>query len=295
MAKGIGYWLYQRGLEVYRKREQNGNTTPYSRLFRGLIRIAAMGLMRWKRVSFPTRATGGWWWIWRFRFELLMGWFEKESVRFCRELIRPGMTVVDIGAHIGYYSRIFSELVGPRGRVLAFEASPENFVVLQRNLTSRKYGNVEAFQYAVSDRNGVLPLYVSPGHSNHSLLPGYTEAQDVVQIQSIALDSFLSERKIEKVDFIKSDTEGAEPLVLAGMRQTVTRSHQLAMLMEYNPTAIRCGGTESEELIRSLEGVGFVVRAIFPDGSLGAIPRLAEYEYINILCRKLVPPQENAE
>jgi FkbM family methyltransferase len=252
-------------------------------VFERTITFGASALMRWHRFEFPERKTGGWWWISRFRFEFLAGWFEEESMIWCRRLIEPGMTVIDVGAHLGFYSRRLSKLVGSQGRVLAFEANPENFEVLQRNL--RGYKNVEAFNNCVADHDGTFTLHVSPGHSNHSLLAGYTESATEIELRGVALDSFLASRGIREVGFIKSDTEGAEPLVVAGMRQLLSSAPKPNLLLEYNPRAVRFGGTQPEELVKHLEEFGYEVRAIAPDGSLGGIPELTGFEYCNILCR----------
>ena len=157
--------------------------------------------------------------------------------------------------------------------------------MLKRNL--RGYRNVEVFNNCVADRDGVFTLHVSPGHSNHSLLAGYTESTTEIELRGVALDSFLASHGVQEVGFLKSDTEGAEPLVIAGLRNTLSQPLKPSLLLEYNPKAIRCGGTQPEELISQLEQFGYEVRAIASDGSLGDLPELTGYEYCNILCRPL--------
>jgi FkbM family methyltransferase len=257
----------------------------YRRSVEGLIHTITLGLMKWHGMQFPPKAVGGWWWIWRFRFELLMRWFEWESVQRVVPIVRPGMTVVDIGAHIGYYTRILSELVGPTGQVLAFEPDTENFAVLRRNLSARRYRNVTLFNCAVADRDEVRPFYISPGNSNHSLVPGYTEAQSISSVRCVTLDSVLAERGIEKLDFVKSDTEGGEPLVLAGLARTIASSPQLSMLVEFNPVALRCGKTDPEQFLKSLRELGFEIEMIRADPATKEI-------YSNILCLKTSPAEE---
>jgi FkbM family methyltransferase len=270
------YKLYRKILDRY----QQNTDSLFARLVRVKIRWAVILLQRWQSFHFPGRATGGWWWIERFRFEILMRWLERESVERVRQVIQPGMTVVDIGAHIGYYTRLLSELVGSSGRVLAFEPNPENFAVLQQNMTPRRYRNVELFNYAVGEQESVLPLYVSPGNSNHSLIRGYTKAESVISVRVVDLDSFLQERGIEQVGFVKSDTEGAEPLVLAGMKNIAARSSQLHLLMELNPTALRCGNVEPQQFLESIRQMGFEIEMITSDLS-------AKESDANMLCSKL--------
>ncbi len=271
------YRFYKKILNRY----QRNTDSLFARLVRVKIRWAVALLQGWQRFHFPARATGGWWWIERYRFEVLMRWLEVESVQRVRQVVKPGMTVVDIGAHIGYYTRLLADLVGSSGRVLAFEPNPENFAVLQKNMSG--YRNVELFNYAVGERESILPLYVSPGNSNHSLIQGYTQAESVIEVRCVSLDSFLQERGIEQIGFVKSDTEGAEPLVLAGMKNIAARSSQLHLLMELNPTALRCGHVEPEQFLESIRQMGFNIEMITSDLS-------AKESDANMLCSKVFGP-----
>ena len=276
--------VYERALARYRREGAGPLHSIYRAGFERAISAAAIALARKQRVRFPTRAIGGWWSIARWRFEFLMQWGEYPSVQACRRLIRPGMTVIDIGAHIGYYTRLFSELVGPSGRVLAFEAEPENFDLLRAHVRDAKYRNVEIFPHAVADRAGKLLLHLSPGHTNHSLVDGYTDSKDAREVETVSLDAFLADRGIDRVDFIKIDVEGAEPLVLAGMRETIARSPHLAMLVELNPIALRAGGHSPDAFARSLESAGFRLQASLSDGRWGPLPPQPHDETLNLLC-----------
>jgi FkbM family methyltransferase len=282
----ISYRLYQNLLRSSQAANDEAQSL-YTRFVRRAITIAVLGLKRWHHIEFPARGTGGWWWIWRWRFECLMRWFEWESVVWTRRLVRPGMIVVDIGANFGYYSRILSELVGPRGVVFAFEPNPENVAVLTHNLKSRKYSNVRPVAAAISDKNRDAPLYVSPGHSNHSLISGFTETEKTIQVQSMTLDTFLSAQGINKVDFMKIDIEGGEPLALAGMQETVRNSPDLAFLIECNPRALRAGSSSPEAIMRQISDLGLEPKAILPDCSLATVPDESAIDlYINLLCRR---------
>jgi FkbM family methyltransferase len=277
MHADFAYRLYQLLLKSY----QTSSSHLYRRLIEGSIRIVAVRQMRRQGMRFPERAAPGWWWTWRWRFEVLMRWTERESVKLCRTLIRPGMTVVDIGAHIGYYTRLLSELVGPSGNVFAFEPEPVNHAVLVANLAAKKYGNVVVSTSAVSDRIGAATLHLSPGSSNHSLLSGYTETEGTTEVTTVTLDSFLSDRGIENVDFVKIDVEGAEPLVLAGMTNTISRSPRVSMLVECNPQALACAGASANDLLDNLRQMHFAVRKVPPD------IKSALDDTVNLWCSKV--------
>jgi FkbM family methyltransferase len=234
-------------------------------------------------IQFPLRATGGEWWIYRWRLNFLIGWYEAESIELCAKHIQPGAVVLDVGAHLGYYTRIFSKLAKKSGSVLAFEPCPENYPLLRHNLSATRFQNVKIIDKAVSAQNGTATLFISSGHSMHSLNAAFTDNQGRVEVETIALDTFLTANKIDKVDFIKIDVEGAEPLVLKGMQQIVSNSPNLKMLIEYNPIALQAGGHEPLELLSTLSEMGFVSKQIFPGGTLGEI-HLSPGGYANLFC-----------
>ena len=282
MFNDLEYRLYIRLMNWY-----SASKNSFSkRLFEYFIQMVVICLKYSRSMSFPDRSTGGWWWIWRWRFEILMGWNEFASVKLCRQFVKPGMTVIDVGAHIGYYTRLLSELVGSSGRVFAFEAHPDNYAVLKRNLRGRKYSNVEIYNCAVSDRKGKMQLYVSPGSSNHSLIKDYTEASGLIDVESITIDSFLSKREIKSVDFIKMDVEGAEPLVIEGMRKIISSSPKFSLLAEYNPQALLSGNIAPEKFLRDLHEMGFQVQTIPNDATISQEMDCAENKVVNILCSK---------
>lgn len=270
------YNIYLRLMNWY----SASNSSFSKRLFEYFIKESVIFLKYSQNMSFPDRSIGAWWWTWRWRFEILKRWNEYESIKLCRQLVKPGMTVIDIGAHIGYYTRLLSELVGKSGRVFAFEAHPDNYAVLKHNLSAIKYSNVKIYNCAVSDQIGKMRLYVSPGSSNHSLLSGYTEASGIIEVESITIDSFLSEQGIKRVDFVKVDVEGAEPLVLAGIKHTISSSPQISLLMEYNPHALRSGSIAPEKFLNDIREFGFKIQTIPNDATMGT-----EDEVVNILCQ----------
>ncbi|MCS6835344.1 MAG: FkbM family methyltransferase [Anaerolineae bacterium] len=198
-----------------------------------------------------------------FRLELLTQTHEAETHQVARRLLRPGMVALDVGAHVGYYARLFSQAVGPQGRVLAFEPHPRNFHVLQRNL--RSCSNVEALALAVGETQGSAQLHdylmmSASGSLNYDerlretqqaairvgdLAPRMKDFEpQVYTVPVVPLDDVLDERSIQRVDLIKMDIEGAELGALRGLQRTLQRSPDLALIMEYNPLGLRAFGTE---------------------------------------------------
>lgn len=285
MDSGRAYRVYQKVLEAYQRRSD----TPRSAL-RKSVEWAAILLVQGLRlgmgVRFPQRAVGGWWWTWRFRLELLTGWFEYDTVQWCRRFITPGMVVADIGAHIGYYTWLFSRLVGPEGKVLAFEAMEENFHILAHNVRARRAWSAEPIHAAICDLVGEVDLFVSPGNSNHSLVQGYTAHVGVDRVPATSLDAVLAARGWPALHFLKSDTEGSEIRVLAGMRETLDRNPHLVMIVELNPRALKAAGLAPSDLIQLIDTLGYKAREIRPDGVLGEPYEDRSDASRNLLCMR---------
>lgn len=210
-----------------------------------------------------------------FRLELLTQAHEAETRQVAHRLLRPGMVALDVGAHVGYYARLFSQAVGPQGRVLAFEPHPRNFQALQRNL--RAYPNVEALALAVGEAQGSAQLHdylmmSASGSLNYDERLRQTQ-QASVQVGDLAprlkgfrpqvytvpvvpLDDVLEERSLQRVDLVKMDIEGAELGALRGLRRTLRCSPNLALIMEYNPLGLRAFGTEPLAALDEISALG---------------------------------------
>ena len=204
-----------------------------------------------QKLSFPKKFT------WEWKLEMLLRNYEKNTVKYFKENIKPGMTVIDIGAHIGYYTLIFSKLVGPNGKVFAFEPEKENFLLLEKNTCHLK--NVERHEKAVSDKNGSIDFFKIIGSTGcHSVLPPQIDNEKIT-VESITIDSFLEKKSINKVDFLKIDIEGAELLALKGMEALIKKSKKLSVVAEFNPEGLKNSDTKPAEFLENLEKMGFKI------------------------------------
>lgn len=224
-----------------------------------------------------------------FRLDLLTGRHEAETTQQIERLVKPGMTVLDIGAHVGYYSRRSARLVGDSGRVFAFEPHPRTFETLARNL--RPYPNVTPVQAAVAEREGTAELYdylmmsasgsLNYDESMRDLQKAQLAAGDVAPriatdfpmqtytVRTLALDEYLASEGVERVDVVKMDIEGAEIGALRGMRQTIANSPGIALIMEYNPAALRSFDHDPQQALAEVLAMGFdSLQVIETDGSL---------------------------
>lgn len=224
-----------------------------------------------------------------FRFELLTGRHEPETGATLQHLIQPNMTVLDIGGHVGYYTRMASDIVGDNGHVIAFEPNPNNHAMLKRNVGSRK--NVTLLQVALAETEGTAELHdylmMSASGSLH-----YDETLREVQlaqgsegdfaprldadfqpqtytVRTAPVDDLLAELNISQVDVVKMDIEGAEMGALRGMKQIISNSPNLALVMEYNPLGLSAFGNDPVESLREVLAMDFSSLAVIEaDNSL---------------------------
>lgn len=182
---------------------------------------------------------------------IVMTKHEEEII----ELFHPkeGDTVVDIGAHMGRYTIPSSKSVGSSGKVVAVEAHPYNFKMLQHNLSLNKLTNVSTLNWAVYSKKARLKLYLPDedlGYTmHHSLMTNYLTTKyskeierRFIEVEADTLDNLLKTREINQVNWIKIDVEGAEYEVLKGARETLSTNKSISILVEvhgkdtYGPT-----------------------------------------------------------
>lgn len=196
--------------------------------------------------------------------------------------VKPGMTVVDIGANIGVYTGLFSRLVGEHGKVIAVEPAEDNWRALVQAKESNRWDNVEIHKVAVSDKSG--PLYVSYGAVNSGNTTVSREQSAIAShvAEASTLDDIVAGRP---VDLIKIDVQGWEACVLKGARETLTRNRPLLVRLEVLPRALRAAGSSPGEVFGLLEGCGLRIEEYVGLGD--EAKKLAEgyFDGYDIVCR----------
>jgi len=158
----------------------------------------------------------------RYR-SFVYGTWEPKVIRAVNDTIKPGMTVIDIGAHIGYYSLLFAKCVGPSGRVFAFEPLPGNFALLQKNVGLNNLQNVDTLNQAVFSRTQEITIAAPDDQPNPGSGSMHTEAgHKHYRVEAISMDDFC-EKLALRPDILKMDVEGAEYDVLMGAKETISR------------------------------------------------------------------------
>lgn len=136
---------------------------------------------------------------------------------YCYEYLpRPGDTVLNIGAGVGCELFAFTRLVGPTGRVFAFEAHPRTFTLMERSAALNGWPNVELVHAAVADRSGTLLISDELDHTARSVL-----TTTGIEVPAVSIDDFLRDRQIERVDYLTMNIEGAERLAILGLEQSI--------------------------------------------------------------------------
>lgn len=150
---------------------------------------------------------------------------------------KAGDTVIDVGAHIGLYTIIGSKRVGPTGKVIALEPYPDSYYLLKRNLELNQLDNVIALECAASSSaESLARLYLPSGDQGftklHTIMPSRAVTENFVEVSAKKLDDILYSLRIEHVEWIKIDVEGAELEVMKGASETLTKNMAIKVLVE---------------------------------------------------------------
>ena len=190
---------------------------------------------------------------------LALGMFEKQELKIFREQIRPGMTIVDIGANIGLYTLISGKRVGSSGKVFAFEPVQENFSFLQKNISANHLDNVIPLEMALAEEIGERIIYIAKDNKGHHSLSDDSGKNEGVKITTDTLDNILKRYGSPKIDLIKMDIEGAEVLALEGMRETIKNNPRIKIFTEFYPAAIRRLKRDPVEFLKSFSSMGLKI------------------------------------
>ena len=189
---------------------------------------------------------------------------EQPEYRFFRSHLCEGMTILDIGAHTGYYSRLFSSLVGTRGRVYSFEPDPWSFEVLRGHTYKRN--NIKQVSSAVGD--AVRRSYFYPNtrsRADSSLSPRPFSGEPIV-VGMTTIDSFCSEQNVPRIDAMKIDVEGAETAVLRGAKELLRKHSPSWIALELYPEGLLREGSSVDDLCTLLHQFGYELHSLSPRG-----------------------------
>jgi FkbM family methyltransferase len=214
------------------------------------------------------------------------GWYldERFDIEVFQKHLKTGMTFVDLGANVGFYTFLARSIIGQKGRVFAFEPYPRNAELIRASIGENSFhNNVTLVEAAVSDKNGKASLYLSPdASSENSLLDlefRYDDAKEevlgkgqqekrAVTVDVVTVDDYF-EKKVgdTRIDFIKMDIEGSEYRAFKGMSNKVLQDNdRMILMLEFWPNGFRKDNHDPYEFLatvaKSAGGGGFDIQLI---------------------------------
>ena len=158
------------------------------------------------------------------------GWLNLPLTALIKKVLKPGMTLVDVGANIGYFTLLAAKIVED-GHVYAFEPEQTNFDLLSKSVSVNDLPNVDIYQKAICDKDGQIRLYLSDPAQPQSHSITFEEGKRSINVASTSLDSFWKSVGKPKIDFLKIHVGGAEATVLMGATELLQEAKPLIVTM----------------------------------------------------------------
>jgi len=178
-----------------------------------------------------------------------------QELKLMSELIKPGDSIVDVGANIGFYAKKFSELTGSNGSVTCFE--PDDYNYLRLLQTIHNLPNVKSLKAAVSSTTGQLEFYTSPDKNVDHRAYAHDEFATKYTVDCISLDEYLGENA--KVDILKVDVQGFEMQVYAGAKNILENNQTIKIFSEFWPSGLLKAGSSKEAYFNFFTEKGFKI------------------------------------
>lgn len=211
---------------------------------------------------------------------------EDYAAALFEEACRPGGTVVDVGAHLGYLTLRAARAVGPSGRVVAFEPHPATRAVLEANVRLNGFADrVQVRGEALADEVGRRRFYLSGGGDTSSL---HHPGGPVFEVEVEAVTGDVALAPLGRADVVKLDVEGGEPAALRGLTGLLEASRPgPILLVECNPGLLEGAGESVEGLLMWLGGAGFSVSVVDEESrSLRPVAELPAGGWANLYCTR---------
>jgi len=206
---------------------------------------------------------------------------EIRLAKYAIKLLAAGQRVMDIGAHVGFFTLLFSKLIGDGGRVISFEPSPATFNLLISNVALHK--NVEIFNKAISNVNEQITFYEFPTlyseYNSENINQFESEKWFLkntprkVMVSALTIDSIVKENSFVP-DFIKIDVEGNELKVLQGAKETLTKQHPIVVMEYLEPNRHNESHRAATAFLRALDYRSFIINK---DGNLERCEKIEDH------------------
>jgi FkbM family methyltransferase len=170
--------------------------------------------------------------------------YEQFELDIFRKIVKPGNTVLDIGANLGIYSIIGSKLVGKDGSIHSFEPVPENLKFLRHNVKQNKCTNVVVAPIALSDKKGEEKIFIAKKNVGTHSMGQYSSSKDTITVKTDTVMNYVKINKLN-VDIVKMDIEGYEGHVLRGVGKALKKS---TVLTEFTASRLKACGDSPKEI-----------------------------------------------
>jgi FkbM family methyltransferase len=185
--------------------------------------------------------------------------YEQTNFSFFKKICKPGMTIIDIGAHIGLFSTYMQQL--SNGHVYSFEPTPSTLALLKKTIALNQLQNkIDVIAAAVSDKNGKANFSIDPepaSVSNSLVQYQRTANLQTCEVDVVTIDDFIKTRGL-KINFMKIDAEGAELAVLKGARNTINTQRPI-MILALHPSAIVARKETNEMIWLFLKEINYTI------------------------------------
>ena len=200
--------------------------------------------------------------------------YEPHVTAFLKQHLQEGMTFVDVGANVGFFTLTAATKVGQSGRIVAVECNPRNCELIYMSLHRNGFEQVTVYPFAVGDTQKLMSL--SWGFSNGFVTELAEDDEDAFIVPAVTLDSLLQNE--HRVDVIKMDIEGSEAKAWQGMRETVAK-HRPVLLMEFFPALLeRVSAVQGDDFLETIFACGYSAGVLRRDQEL--LPALSTSEVI---------------
>jgi FkbM family methyltransferase len=216
---------------------------------------------------------------------------DKQEIVLFHRIVKPGNTVLDIGANIGFYTTILSKAVGPQGQVISFEPDTMNYHHLCRN--TKGLSNVQIHNKAVASKTQKIVLYTSKELNVDHRTYKPEKFDKEIEIEAVGLDEFLKD--CQRIDVIKIDIQGFEMEAIKGMSHILNNNPNISIISEFWPYGLKMAGSSAFEYYEHLKSLGFFVYLLADKGlvslsleTVKSISLLDTEHYFNIYATRNV-------
>ena len=223
-------------------------------------------------------------------FLLQWGLYEKYETELFKKLVKKGMVVIDIGANIGYYTLLLSNLVGNEGKVFAFEPDPYNYNLLCKNIKVNGCRNVIPVQKAVFGKSGKTELFLDKSNlGGHSLSEANVDKRASITVEATSLDDYFKNTDY-KIDIVKMDVQGSEMEVLKGMTNMLNRNDNLKIITEFWPLGLRNSGSSPISFLNKLVEYDFALylvgQSLKPLNINHVLGMCSDRKFVTLFCKR---------